>query len=188
MNTRSQFALPHGPLGRAAGRLMGRTNRPTAEAMVRRLGLTGSERVLEIGFGPGVALELIVHSAASVAGVDPSETMLAMARRRVPSAGLRAAGVSFLPWPDAFFDRICSMNSIMLWPDLPRELAEVTRVAAEGPRAVIAVRDHSIEKRHGGLLRPDIEDVVEKLARLGWKAALEHERAVAFIVADRLPG
>ena len=97
------------------------------------------------------------------------------------------AGVSELPWPDDSFDRACSMNTLMLWPDLRSDLAEVSRVTAPDGRIVLAVRDHFIERKHGGMTRDEIDAVRQRLGELGWDASLEHDGPVAFVVADGSP-
>lgn len=186
--SRSPFAHPRGLTGWLAGKAMAFTNRGTAQNMVRRLRLTGSEDVLEIGVGPGLGLEAAVGRCGRLAGVDISELMVETARARVPGADVRVAGVSALPWEDHAFDRVCSMNSVMLWPNLPEDLREIVRVLRPGGRIVIAVRDHSIHQKYGGLMRPQIDGIAERLTALGLTARVEHEAATAFIEADRHEG
>src|SRR5437763_16257159 len=75
------------------------------------LALREGEKVLDIGSGAGLlAREMAaeVGGLGSVDGVDPSESMLALARRRRPAAG--AAGIRFaagdactLPFADGSF-------------------------------------------------------------------------------------
>jgi len=77
------------------------------------------------------------------------------------------------------------MNSLMLWPDRERDLAEVARVLAPGGLVVLVVRDHTVQKKYGGLTRPEIDQVVRRLEALGFAVTLEHEDAVAFISARR---
>ncbi|TPV93717.1 MAG: class I SAM-dependent methyltransferase [Myxococcales bacterium FL481] len=182
---RNPFSAPRGLVGWLAGSLMARLNRPTAEQMVRRLKLSGSEDVLEVGVGPGLGLELLHPGARRLCGVDPSPTMVRMASCRVPAAEVRETGVSSLPWGDASFDRICSMNSVMLWPDLRHDLRELVRVLRPAGRLVIAVRDHSIERKYGGMLRSEIDGVVDTLRSLALSVKLGHHQAVAYIEAVR---
>ena len=80
-----------------------------------------------------------------MAGVDPSQVMLAQARRRnrrAIGAGkveLQAATASSLPWPDGYFDAAVSVNNIQEWPSLAGALAEIRRVTKPGSRLSIAV-------------------------------------------------
>src|SRR5262245_28190592 len=78
------FGRPRGLLGRLGGALMARTNQPMAECVIALIRVVPTDRVLEVGFGPGVGIELLSRAASAgvVAGVDPSEEMLARAKVR----------------------------------------------------------------------------------------------------------
>src|SRR5690348_6329703 len=83
----SQFAKPTGPVGALAGFIMATrsSNRTRNEWGVSLLDAGSHARVLEIGCGPGLALDAICRStqAAYVVGVDHSALMVANARKRV---------------------------------------------------------------------------------------------------------
>ena len=64
------LSQPTGVLGRIVGRLMNRNNAKMNAFAVKLLELTPDDRVLEVGFGGGVALPSLVATAAYVAGVD----------------------------------------------------------------------------------------------------------------------
>lgn len=82
----SQFKRPSGSLGRLAGVSM--SLRPSNRQRIRwtldLLELQKSDRVLEVGFGPGLGLQWAAKKVKSgtVWGVDHSQTMTEMARRR----------------------------------------------------------------------------------------------------------
>jgi ubiquinone/menaquinone biosynthesis C-methylase UbiE len=142
-----QFVRPRGMLGRVAGEAMAIFNARLESRAIGLLELTGAERALEIGFGPGVGIGMLVERLplGSVAGIDPSQTMLDMAsgrNRRALDDGkldLRLGTVSELPWPDQSFDAACTVNNINLWRSLRPDLAEVQRVLAPGGRLAIAL-------------------------------------------------
>ena len=85
-----QFSRPRGLLGRLAGLIM--ANRPSnLERNMRTLALVNiqpDDRVLEIGFGPGIAIERAAELAkrGKVIGVDHSALMLRQASRRNATA------------------------------------------------------------------------------------------------------
>jgi SAM-dependent methyltransferase len=104
------------------------------------------DRVLEIGFGPGVTMQrlaMLVGDGA-VAGIDTSAVMMAQARRRNARAiqagrvDLRQGSVERLPFADAQFDRALAANSFHHWPNPTANLWEVMRVLKPGGRLVIA--------------------------------------------------
>ncbi len=74
-----------GVTGRVAAAVMARRNRDMEEAALQLLAPRRGERILVIGFGPGVGIEMLVARCepASVIGVDPSPVMVAAARRRL---------------------------------------------------------------------------------------------------------
>ena len=121
----------------AAGRRAGswRTGDRTAKRNVWAVGLLDvqpDDRVLEIGFGPGIAIEEMARRATRglVVGVDHSEVMVRQATRRNAAAvrdGTRRPaprlGRGRCPQFDAPFDKILAVNSLMFWDD-PVDAAE----------------------------------------------------------------
>jgi SAM-dependent methyltransferase len=83
---RAQFRRPSGFAGRAAGALMAHrsSNRKRNAWAVSLLQVRPDDRVLEIGFGPGLAIRELSRLAHEgyVCGIDHSELMLRQARRR----------------------------------------------------------------------------------------------------------
>jgi ubiquinone/menaquinone biosynthesis C-methylase UbiE len=69
------FGRPHGILGRASGVIMARSNREIAARVIEVLDVQPNDRVLEVGFGPGVAIELVAAELTSgkVVGIDCAE-------------------------------------------------------------------------------------------------------------------
>src|SRR5215470_9478064 len=78
------FGRPQGVLGRLGGIIMSRTNQQCAAWVIDLLNIESHERVLEVGFGPGVGMQLLARAASAgyVAGVDVSEEMVEHATAR----------------------------------------------------------------------------------------------------------
>lgn len=145
------FNHPTGVFGWMGGIFMARENRETARRALQLLEVQPHDKVLEIGFGPGVGIELLANSspAHAVAGVDPSPEMCEQARVR-NAANVRAgkvtlwrAPVEALPFSNATFDKALAIRSLDLWPDTGAGLREIRRVIRSGGRIVIAVGRHS---------------------------------------------
>jgi SAM-dependent methyltransferase len=142
---------PQGLSGRLFGVVMERLNAPAYARALEELAPRAGERFLEIGFGTGRLAELVLAAAPDVhvAGVDPTPTMLDVARRRagVRSAGdradLRLGNDAVLPWADASFDGVAALHSFQFWPDPSRSLREIARVLRPGGRLVLLLRDHA---------------------------------------------
>lgn len=121
-----QFKKPQGLLGSLAGWVM--THRPSNRERNRlgvlELELFGDARVLELGFGPGLAVEMALQAGAGkVAGLDPSALRLESAQRRNRQAweqgrlDLRLGSAETLPNFGEPFDRIYSTNVVRFWDD-----------------------------------------------------------------------
>jgi ubiquinone/menaquinone biosynthesis C-methylase UbiE len=150
------FGRPQGLLGRVGGIIMGRMNRDMAGSVIAQLKLRPDERVLEVGFGPGVGIALLASSLPSgcVAGVDPSPEMNAQARKRnagVIASGrvdLRQTSVEQLPFGATTFDAAMAINSMQMWPDRLAGLREIARVLRPGGRIALGFTAHSGQQRN----------------------------------------
>jgi ubiquinone/menaquinone biosynthesis C-methylase UbiE len=140
-----QFALPRGLIGRIVGKLMNRGNRRMNALTREALALQPTDRVLEIGFGGGLNLVPLLERVPDglVVGVDPSDAMLAAARRthaaRLASGKLRLepGTVERLPAADASFDAVSSVNTIYFWRDPQAGAREIHRVLAAGGQVAV---------------------------------------------------
>lgn len=101
--------------------------------MVELAELTGAEKVLDAGCGPGhTALTFALH-AQSVVGVDLAPAMLAQGRRLaiqrdLANVDFREGDVQALPFEDGIFDLVVSRYSAHHWPEPARALSEFRRV------------------------------------------------------------
>jgi arsenite methyltransferase len=123
------------------------------------LALKPGERVLDIGSGPGLlACEMAedVGASGSVDGVDPSESMLAIARRRATALNVQdrvrfAIGDAVsLPFPDATFDAAVTTQVYEYVADVPAALAEAHRVIRPGGRLLVLDTDWDSIVWHSG--------------------------------------
>ena len=108
------------------------------------LALQPGERVLDIGSGPGfLAAEMAreVGPEGRVVGVDPSESMLASARRREAPVEYMAGDALALPVADESFDVAVSTQVYEYVADMPAALAEARRVLRRGGRLLILDTD-----------------------------------------------
>lgn len=103
-------------------------------AIVERASLSPDDRFLDVGCGPGAALEHAAATGAEVAGVDPSPSMVARAAKRVPEADVRVGSAEDLPFPDNHFTVVVNVASFHHWADRDAGLREILRVLAPGGR------------------------------------------------------
>lgn len=144
------FGRPQGALGRFGGTVMARGNAEQERRAVAEAGIEPGQRVLVIGPGPGVGLQLAaaaVVPGGHVIGVDPSAEMRGMAQARCAAeiidrvVALRAGGAEDTGCADGSIDVAISVNNVMMW-DRPRGFAELHRVLRPGGRLVISVHRH----------------------------------------------
>ena len=142
-----QAHRPRGAAGRVTAWEMAHrpSNRQRNCWVVSLLDVRPADRVLEIGFGPGVAIaELARAGAGHVYGIDHSDVMLRQASRR-NAAAIRAGRVSLIrasvdqlpPALDGPFDAILAVNSLGFWPAPGKRLAELRQRLAPGGRIAI---------------------------------------------------
>ena len=121
------------------------SNRQRNRWVVSLLDVQPANRVLEIGFGPGLAIaELARAGAGHVYGIDHSEVMLRQASKR-NAADIRAGRVTLLnasadrlpPALGGPFDVILAVNSLGFWPAPGERLTELRQRLAPGGRIAI---------------------------------------------------
>jgi SAM-dependent methyltransferase len=144
-----QAEKPRGAAGVLMGWLLESGNAAQNRATVDALDPPPGAAVLEVGFGPGQALEMLArtHPLGLVAGIDHSELMLARARRRLRAGrgdaalDLRLGDAGDLPFPDEKFDVVFAVNTFHQWPDKERALAEMAGVLKPGGDLMLSIRD-----------------------------------------------
>jgi arsenite methyltransferase len=107
------------------------------------------ERILDLGSGPGLLsteLAAEVGPDGAIVGLDPSESMLALARsrERAPGAGSLefVTGDAFkLPFEDASFDAVVTTQVYEYVSDVPKALREARRVLRQGARLLVLDTD-----------------------------------------------
>jgi SAM-dependent methyltransferase len=117
--------------------------------VIGTLDLQPGEHVLDIGSGPGfLACEMaaVVGETGSVHGVDPSESMLAIAAQRERASGsapveFRTGDAVELPYPDASFDAVVSTQVYEYVEDMAAALADARRVLRPGGRLLVLDTD-----------------------------------------------
>ena len=110
------------------------------EAVARRLVLGGTERLLDIGTGPGVLALGFAPWIAELVGVDPEPAMLAAARGAADRAGaafrLIEGRAEDLPDDAGLFD-IVTIGRALHWMDPAPTRAVLDRVVA--PRGFVVI-------------------------------------------------
>jgi ubiquinone/menaquinone biosynthesis C-methylase UbiE len=173
----AQFHQPHGIGGRAAGWMMAHrgSNRERNIWAVGLLDVQPDDRVLEIGFGPGIAIREFARHATSglVVGVDHSEVMVQQARKRnaaAVSAGrvdLRLGSAEALPEFDTPFDKILAVNSLLFWDDPVARLKVLLHLLRPGGQIAIVYQPRGPDSTNEVAART-AQEIAQHFATVGF--------------------
>lgn len=197
-----QAVKPHGAMGVVMGWFLESGNAVQNRATVEALEPPPGAAVLEVGFGPGQALELLAQtrSLGLVAGVDHSELMVANARRRLDGGrgdaalDLRCADAGDLPFADESFDLVFAVNSYHQWPDKEGALAEMVGVLKPAGDLVLSIRDFRTEGRFEppGKGAATAQEAAEQMRTLGLQVRVREivhsPKRATFLVRGRKCG
>lgn len=92
---------------------------------------------LDVACGTGDMMVELLKQGADVTGVDLSEEMLAIAKRKAESGKWKVADAEQLPFPDESFDAVTCAFGIRNFVHLEQGLKEMVRVLKPGGRMAI---------------------------------------------------
>jgi SAM-dependent methyltransferase len=176
-----QFGKPRGLLGRIAGLIM-RARPSNRERNLRALALLDvqpQDHVLEIGFGPGLAVARAAELASRgrVVGIDHSELMLREARDR-NAAAIAAGRVELLlgsaerlPELGTRFDKVFAVNVYMFWEDPVAVLRGLRAALAPGGTILL-----TLQPRNRDATNADARRAAERMAGSLRSAGFENVR------------
>ncbi|MBN1780505.1 methyltransferase domain-containing protein [bacterium] len=156
---RNQLKTPKGLIGNTIlPWLWNRRNAALNDATLTALAPDSTDRILEIGFGGGYLLGRLGAEVTDgyVVGIDASRILARRGekrfRRRIQAEQMEilCTPVEKLPFPDASFNKVCSVNSIFYWTDIQKGLAEIHRVLqADGRFVLTFTAEASLKNRYG---------------------------------------
>jgi ubiquinone/menaquinone biosynthesis C-methylase UbiE len=113
-----------------------------AQPLLDAVGLRADDHALDIGCGPGIAVERASSTVTEgrVVGIDPADAMVEEARSRTRDARnvvVERGSAESIPLDDASIDVAWALNSLHHWHDRAAGLAEVGRVLRGGGRFAV---------------------------------------------------
>ena len=149
-----QFRSPVGPGGWLMGRVMEAINRVPNRETIAALAIAPTDVIVEIGHGPGCALQSLAASAPQgrVYGVDPSPAMhasaslrnreaLATGRLRLSQGDIRDLGSA----PETI-DKILAVNVVYFLDEGGDDIKEAWRLLKPGGKIALYATDKSVMK------------------------------------------
>jgi len=178
----AQFHHPTGAAGHLAGWIMGRRSSNVARNRwaVQLLDIQPTDRVIELGCGPGVAIAALATQAIRglVVGVDQSQVMIRQARRR-NRAAIRAGRVRLIHTPveslsisDGPFNAALAVNTVGMWPDPTARLRDLARLLRPAGRIALVS-----QPRSPGASAATSAAAANELAGMLTEAGFQHFRA-----------
>jgi phosphatidylethanolamine/phosphatidyl-N-methylethanolamine N-methyltransferase len=150
-----------------------RRGRAEAVKVAERIG----GRVLEVGVGTGLSLPRYAATTIIV-GVDISERMLAVARKRVKRLGLEnvesieVGDAEDLQFPDNSFDVVVAQYVVTACPNPEEALSEFARVVRPGGEIVITTRIGADRGMRAGIEKT----LMPVTTKLGWRTEFPFSR------------
>lgn len=172
---------PKGFLGKLVGILMNKGNDYMNRFTLRLVNAQRGDHVLEIGFGNGKYIKEIATEIQEgfVAGVDFSETMVKVARKRNKAfiekgmVDIKLGEVNKIAFDTNSFDKVFTVNTIYFWPSPEAGLEEVYRVIKPGGKLVIAFRSkekmEKLDFTRNGFRLFEPTEVVQLVQKAGFK-------------------
>ena len=145
------------------------------ETAINLLDLKPGHRVLEVGVGTGLSLQIYPRDC-SIIGMDLTGPMLKKSVKRIKKFGLRNVNLqqmdaSHLAFGDEHFDAVCAAYVISTVPDPAKVLAEMVRVCR--PEGKIVLLNHFA---HGNRFVSRFERSISPLcSRIGFRSDLSLE-------------
>jgi len=123
-----------------------------------------NKKILDVGCGTGIATDFFKCQV----GVDPSEKLLEIAKRKFPKIKFIKAKAEKLPFKDDEFDAVISVTAIQNFDDVEKGLGEIKRV---GKEFVLTFLKKSEKKEK-------IEQLIKRLFKI--KKIIEEEKDLIY--------
>jgi ubiquinone/menaquinone biosynthesis C-methylase UbiE len=135
-----QFKKPSGLLGRFISNIMSKGTKPAYITLITEMNIQPGEKLLEIGYGPGVGMREIFNRAnpGIYYGIDFSELMFEKASRTnqklIEAGKVQLMSGDFLTAEihESDFDRVFCSNVVYFWKDLVVPFLKIRSLLKDG--------------------------------------------------------
>jgi SAM-dependent methyltransferase len=131
---------------------------PLWEAMLDSAEVRAGTRFLDVGCGGGGASLLAARRGASIAGLDPAEALVGVARVRVREGDFRVGDIEEMPYETGSFEVVFASLVLMFAANPNAALRELRRVCIPSGRVTIGI--------WGNLMDCDYRHVLSAVASL----------------------
>lgn len=135
-----QFGNPHGVVGKVCCIIMNIINSQMYSRLLSVISLSEGDAILDIGYGNGYLLQKLDKKGKRpvLYGIDISEDMFRQAKKRNQRADsehrlhLSVGDCCNMPYDDASFHAVTSINTVYFWKDTVQGLSEIRRCLKPG--------------------------------------------------------
>jgi ubiquinone/menaquinone biosynthesis C-methylase UbiE len=192
----SQFKKPAGLFGIFSSNVMTKGNWKKYERLMQKLDPTAEDKILEIGYGPGVGIKMIAErcSTGTIHGVDFSRLMYKRAskynKQYIDGGRVRLMFGDFVKMPveEKDYDKIFCINVIYFWDELSTPFTKVYSLLKQGGCFLIYMANKALleEKKAPDTVfnKYSIEQVTEALKAAGF-ASVEYSENEGYYIEAR---
>jgi len=195
-----QFKRPSGWFGNFSSKIMIKGNRNKYEALIKEMDIQTNDKLLEIGYGPGLGIEMIskLCDSCTIHGVDFSKLMYNKTRSLnkldIDNGKVVLQYGDFLNIPIAKnqYDKIFCLNVIYFWDDIEIPFEKtLTLLKSSGTFYIFMADANTLKEKKA----PDsvfnkysIEQVVETLNSVGFIGIEQNFNKGYYIKAKKSAG
>jgi len=187
----TQFKKPSGLFGMFSSNIMIKGNKTKYEKLIKDLSLQPGDKLLEIGYGPGVGLRMIAKACTSciIHGIDFSKLMYKRAakynKQYLDSNTMLLQYGDFLKTPVASneYDKIFCLNVVYFWNELHEPFKKVlSLLKASGAFYIYMVNRDALKKAPDTIFNKySVEQVIETLKSVGF-GNVEHSSEKGYYI------
>jgi ubiquinone/menaquinone biosynthesis C-methylase UbiE len=193
----SQFKKPSVLFGSFASNIMMKNNQKNYDKLTKDLDIHTHEKLLEIGYGPGLGIEMVAKacSTCTVHGIDFSKLMYKQASKHnksfIDSGIVQLQFGDFLKTPviSNNYDKIFCLNVIYFWNELKSPFEKVFSLLKEGGafHIYMANRDALVKMKTPDSVfnKYSVEQVTEALKFIGFKDVEHYSEKGIYIKARK---
>ena len=174
----TQFKKPSGLFGMISSRIMINNNMAQYERLIKELNLQPGDKLLEIGYGPGVGINKVAMACPSciIHGIDFSRLMFIRAtkynKQLIDNHTMQLQYGDFLNTPLAStdYDKIFCLNVVYFWNELHEPFKKVFSLLKAGGGFYIYMANKDVLKKTPDTVfnKYSIEQIIEALKFVGF--------------------
>jgi cyclopropane fatty-acyl-phospholipid synthase-like methyltransferase len=191
----TQFKKPSGLFGIFSSNVMIKGNKAKYEKLIKELDLQPQDKLLEIGYGPGVGINMIAKACISctIHGIDFSNLMYKRAskynKQYLDNNTMLLQYGDFLKTPvvSREYDKILCLNVVYFWNELQEPFKKILSLLTTGGTFFIYMADkNALQKAPDNVFNKySIEQIVEALKSVGFGDVEHHSEKGYYIKAKK---